>query len=92
MTLMTRWIVPYSEQFKFIVLSHCPFLPRNVRCWLMESWLSGVYRKAGLQHMAPPKTTPQLFTGQCNDAFFQYARQASLLVEELLNASAFHIR
>ena len=28
--------------------------------------------------MLPPASTPQLFTGQCNDAFFQYARQASL--------------
>ena len=27
--------------------------------------------------MSPPITTPQNFTGQCNDAFFQYSKEAN---------------
>jgi len=70
-----RWIVPYSEQFRFIVLCHCPFLPRKARCKLMESWLHSRYRSSRMEHMVPSVSTPQNFTGQCNDAFFQYAKE-----------------
>jgi hypothetical protein len=44
----------------------------------MEAWLQSRYKTCGMEHMIPAVTTPQNFTGQCNDAFFQYAKEVTI--------------
>ncbi|KAK9828719.1 hypothetical protein WJX72_001703 [[Myrmecia] bisecta] len=69
-----KWIVPYSQQFKFVYLSHNPFLPRSWRCANINTWLRDLYKECGIEDMAPALGTAHNFTGQCNDAFFQLAK------------------
>ena len=69
-----RWIIPYSEQFKFIMLSHVPFLPKRVTARWINSWLESTYRRAGINHVRPLRGSACNFTGQCNDAFFRLAK------------------
>ena len=70
-----RWIVPYSEQFKFIMLSHTPFLSKRTTATWINAWLASTYKAAGIEHVAPEKGTACNFTGQCNDAFFRLPKQ-----------------
>ena len=73
-----RWIVPYAKQFKFICLSHIPFMPRSFRCWATNRWLKSVYAQAGIEKMSPQPGSAHNFTGQCNDAFFQLSKTVCL--------------
>lgn len=73
-----RWIVPYAKQFKFICLSHIPFMPRSFRCWATNRWLKSVYTQAGIENMSPKPGSAHNFTGQCNDAFFQLGKTVCL--------------
>ena len=73
-----RWIIPYSEQFKFIMLSHTPLLPKRVTAAWINSWLTSTYRRAGIQHVRPAPGSACNFTGQCNDAFFKLAKRVHL--------------
>ncbi len=82
-----RWIIPYSEQFKFVALATGPLTPRWLACWLVNSWMAALYRRCGIAHMAPVYGSNHRFTGQCNDAFFQLAKQvtpATLLHDNLI--------
>ncbi|KAK9918953.1 hypothetical protein WJX75_008278 [Coccomyxa subellipsoidea] len=80
-TLLTRprdrWIMPYSQQFKFVFLATNPFMPRWLACWLINNWMTSLYRKCGIGFMGPVKGSDYNFTGQCNDAFFQLALRVS---------------
>ena len=71
-----RWIIPYSQQFKFVFLATGPFTPRWLACWLINVWMGALYRRAGIAHMQPAFGSAHNFTGQCNDALFQLALQA----------------
>ncbi|CAK0786243.1 hypothetical protein CVIRNUC_009456 [Coccomyxa viridis] len=70
-----RWIIPYSQQFKFVFLATGPFTPRWLACWLINVWMGALYRRAGIAHMQPAFGSAHNFTGQCNDALFQLALQ-----------------
>ena len=69
-----RWIMPYSRQFKFVFLATCPFCPRWLACWAINSWMAALYAKCGIAFMGPAPGSDHSFTGQCNDAFFQLAK------------------
>ena len=69
--------MPYSQQFKFVFLATNPFMPRWLACWLINSWMTSLYKKCGIASMGPAKGSEFNFTGQCNDAFFQLAVQVS---------------
>lgn len=73
-----RWIVPYSEQFKFIQLSHVPFAPKRTTAAWINAWLAGVYKAAGIEHVMPEEGSACNFTGQCNDAFFRLPLQVCM--------------
>ena len=81
-TKACRWIIPYSEQFKFVFLATGPFTPRWLACWLVNSWMTKLYKKCGMSHIAPAYGSSHNFTGQCNDAFFQLAKQVSMTAAE----------
>lgn len=80
--LVCRWIMPYSQQFKFVFLATCPFCPRWLACWAVNSWMAGLYKSCGIAFMGPAPGSDHSFTGQCNDAFFQLAKKvrASVLL------------
>ena len=55
-----------------------PLTPRWLAIWLVNYWMTNLYRRCGLAHMAPAYGSHHNFTGQCNDAFFQLAKQVTL--------------
>lgn len=67
--------MPYSQQFKFVFLATNPFMPRWLACWLINSWMTSLYKRCGIAFMGPAQGSAFNFTGQCNDAFFQLAVQ-----------------
>ena len=75
-----RWIIPYSQQFKFVFLATGPLTPRWLACWLVNSWAAALYKACGIAHMAPAFGSNHNFTGQCNDAFFRLARKARMRI------------
>ena len=72
---LRRWIVPYSEQFRFIWLSSWPLVPKRMWAAWINKWLAEKYSEAGIQHVQPEPGSACNFTGQCNDAFFQLPLQ-----------------
>ena len=85
---LCRWIVPYSEQFKFIWLSHVPFVSKRTSATWINAWLASLYAKAGIEHVQPEEGSDCNFTGQCNDAFFRLPLQVQLLPSALAHPAA----
>jgi hypothetical protein len=59
------------------MLATSPFLPRLAKCWLINWWMTSLYKKCGIQFMGPAEGSAFNFTGQCNDAFFQYTHKVA---------------
>lgn len=72
--------MPYSQQFKFVFLATNPFMPRWLACWLINSWMTSLYKRCGIVFMGPAQGSAFNFTGQCNDAFFQLALQVCVAI------------
>ena len=60
-----------------MALATGPLTPRWLACWLVNSWMTALYRRCSIAHMSPAYGSNHRFTGQCNDAFFQLAKQVT---------------
>lgn len=68
-----------------MALATGPLTPRWLACWLVNSWMAALYKRCSIAHMAPAYGSNHRFTGQCNDAFFQLAKQVAPAVSYVRN-------